>query len=88
MNLRKYDRIARVNRAMETRLTNYTDKLEIQKQRFLSRMMLAQAFLKSEYKKLKDEKFRNQSEKKLIRQDESGKCSFLFIKVSCDRISL
>jgi len=72
---RNYERVSRVNSGIEARLTMYTLKLEVQRQRFLRHMIHAQAFLKSECKRLKDEKFRNESEKKLIKQNDIGKHS-------------
>ena len=71
---RNYERILRVNTGIEARLTMYTDKLEIQRQRFLRHLIRTQALLRSECKRLKDEKFRNQSERKLLQQNELGKC--------------
>ena len=70
---RNYERISRINSGMESRLSTYKLKLEVQRQRFLRHMIYAQSFLRSECKRLKDEKFRNHSEKKLLRKNEIGK---------------
>ena len=79
MNKLHHERVARINQGIESRLSSYTKKIEEQRRRFLRNMIQRQVFLRSEYKRLKDEKFKNLREKNLIKYHDIGEhIKFIF----------
>lgn len=72
-NSKTHERITRINHGIESRLGQYTNKIEDERRRFLRNMIHAQVYLRSEYKRLKDERFRNMNEKSVFLTYDTGK---------------